>query len=129
MSEVRITTNNHARPIIEAYELTEQEREQLDWYGYDWEKIEAGEDGAQFFRYKGQLYDTNDYMRTNGNGDLKEWDGYSSDSFFSGTLVRYSDEQGYAPCHPDPVWNKGPYPMTHDPNTYGEYIVVGWFCS
>ena len=126
MSDLRIITNNHARPIIEAYELTQAERQEFDYH--DWEKIDAGEDGAQFFRYKGRLFDLGEFMPVNSDGDFKEWDGASGDSYFSGKLVRYSDDCGYAPCHPGPD-NTGLYAMTHDPNTYGEYVVAGWYCS
>lgn len=90
MSSRRIITNNHARPLIDAYELTEAERKEFDYL--DWDAIDEGEDSASFFRYKGRLYELGEFMRTNDNGDFKEWDGYSSDSFFSGTLVRYSDD-------------------------------------
>jgi hypothetical protein len=50
---------------------------------------------ASFFRYRGELYDLGEFMSTRGMPEfspLVKWDGYSSDSYFSGTLVRYVDQ-------------------------------------
>ncbi len=85
--EITIITNNVPRDLIDAWELSEKEREQFDYL--NWEAIDAGNDSAQFFRYRGDLYDLSNFMRTEGNGSFAEWDGYESDSFFSGTLIRY----------------------------------------
>lgn len=111
---IRVVTNNVPRPVIEAYELTPEERKEFDYL--DWTKIEAGEDSASFFRYKGQLYDLGEFMRdygiTKGAGlppHLANWDGYASDSFFSATVVRY--------VHGDPNYED-----------YG-YVVVGTVIS
>lgn len=82
-SAPRIITNNVPRLLIDAYELTEREREQFDYL--DWRAIDAGEDGVTFFRYRGRLYSLSEFMRT----DLAGWDGIATDSFFSGTVVRF----------------------------------------
>lgn len=52
---ITIRTNNVPRPTIDAYELTDNERKEFDYL--KWDKIDAGEDSATFFRFKGQLYD------------------------------------------------------------------------
>jgi hypothetical protein len=90
---IRIVTNHHTHPIIDGYELTIKERNQFDYI--DWAGVIEGTDSASFFRYKGQLYDLHEFETTYGIGAptaFKGWDGYASDSFFSGTLVRYTDD-------------------------------------
>lgn len=95
---MNITTDNVPRPVIDGWELTADERQEFDHL--DWPAIWRGEDSAEFFRYKGQLYDlgefTTDYGITRGSGlpdSLKGWDGYRSDSFFSALVIRWADER------------------------------------
>lgn len=95
MTDLTIICNNVPRDIVDARELTEAERADFDYL--DWKAIEAGEDSASFVRYKGELIDL---------GDLERWtiapitymqaafDAYRSDSFFSGLLFRYVEEDG-----------------------------------
>jgi len=89
---MQIVTNHKPRPVIDGYELTATEREQFDYY--DWQAIEDGTTSPQFFRYKGELYDLGEFFTTSEihTVDLTAWHGYMSDSFFSGILVRYSDD-------------------------------------
>jgi hypothetical protein len=87
MSEsMRIITNHVPRDLIDASQLTLEEQKEFDYL--DWEALEKGEDSASFFRYKGMLYDLGNFLRT----DISGWDGYSADSFFSGILVKYTDD-------------------------------------
>ena len=87
-----VKTNNVPRDIIDAWELTLREREEFDYL--DWEKIEAGEDSASFFRYRGELYDLGEFERwDNPNSPTRAgWDGFTADTYFSGIVVRYVDE-------------------------------------
>jgi hypothetical protein len=87
-----ITTNWQARDLIDASELTEEEREEFDYL--DWDKIERGEDSASFFRYKGTLYDLGEFQRvpTVSDGLYQGWDGYQSDTYFSGLLIKLTDD-------------------------------------
>jgi len=80
------------RPVVDAWELTPAERVEFDYL--DWAAIEAGSDSASFFRYRGQLYDLGEFMRWSSapEPELRKWDGYASDSFFSATVVRYVDD-------------------------------------
>jgi len=91
MDKLTIITNNVPRPIIDGWNLNEKERAEFDYI--NWKAVDEGNDSASFFRYKGELYDLNDgFMTTVGVGApeaFKEWDGYQSDSFFSGILIRY----------------------------------------
>jgi hypothetical protein len=93
---VKVITNNVPRDIIDAYELTAKERSEFDYL--DWDAIDAGNDSASFFRYRGQLYNlgefTRDYGITKDAGlpeSLSRWDGYMSESFFSAIVVRLLD--------------------------------------
>lgn len=88
MSDFRIITNNVPRDVIDAWQLTAAERERFDYL--NWPAIEDGRDSASFFRYHGELYDMGDFMRVEHVPSLDGWDGYASDSFFSGTVVRYT---------------------------------------
>ena len=98
MSELKIYTNNKPRPLFYGYELTPRERENFDYYDQD--EIES----ISFFRYKGEVYDLGEFMRLDKNSPFLGWHGYLSDSFFSGILVKFCDDDI-------------------------EMIVVGWYCS
>ena len=94
MTEVMIICNSVPRDIVDAWELSAAERADFDYL--DWTKIEAGEDSASFFRYKGEVYDLGDIpavdRRPEFESPFQSWDGILSDTFFSGILVRYCDD-------------------------------------
>lgn len=81
-----VTTNNHHRPVLQAWELTDAERAEFDYL--DWAAIEAGNDSASFFRYRGQVYDLGDFVESPPL-EVNGWDAFQSDSFFSGIVIRY----------------------------------------
>jgi len=87
-----IKTNNVPRDVIDAWELTADERERFDYL--DWAAIERGEDRASFFRYRGELHDLGEFMVWDNPASPTRgpWDGFRSDSFFSGLVVRYVDD-------------------------------------
>ena len=76
---MKITTNNQYRDILNAYDLTPSELEAFDY-------LEEG-DGS-FIRYKGRVWELGGFMQT----DLKDWDGISSDTYFSGAVIKLSQE-------------------------------------
>jgi len=87
---MKITTNNHYRMILSFFDLTEKEQNEIK---DNYDTIEE----SSFFRYRGLVYDLNEFMRVNdslnGKGQDHEmygWDGYHNDSFFSSVLVKYS---------------------------------------
>ena len=92
MSEMRIITNNVPRDIIDAWELSADEREEFDYL--DWAAIEQGNDSASFFRYRGQLYDLSEFTVWDNPASPTrgKWDGFRSDSYFSAIVVRYVDD-------------------------------------
>lgn len=54
--------------------------------------LEEGEADDGFFKFKGYWYHLSDFMTASGNPALKGWDGYASDSYFSGTLIKLSSD-------------------------------------
>jgi hypothetical protein len=98
MADIVIRTNNVPRDFVDAWELSQKERAEFDYI--DWQAIEDGRDSATFFRYKGVLYDLGEFLRLHDNGRVQmargdspfaSWDGYMSDSFFSGLVIRLVD--------------------------------------
>lgn len=91
---IRIVTNNVPRFTVDAYELTPGERAEHDYL--NWPAIDAGEDSATFVRYLGHLYYLGDFTAHYGISRkarlpdaFSGWDGYLSDSYFSGVLIRF----------------------------------------
>lgn len=80
---VTIRTNNKPRSIIYGYELTTKEKQDFDYL----DDIEL----SSFVRYKGQVYNLGEFLIITKNMPFydKGWQGYSSDSFFSGLVIKY----------------------------------------
>jgi hypothetical protein len=93
MSTVKVITNHQPRDVLYWYELSDAERKEFDYLD-----TEARQDEAQFFRYRGQVYDLGEFMRVPSGpaaqsfNDLAAWDGYASDSFYSGVVVKYVED-------------------------------------
>ena len=81
-------TNNQVRPIQYGYELPAKWRREFDYM--DDETF----DTAAFVTYKGYVYSLGDFMRTSkdSTGDLSTWDGYNSETFFSGVVIKFKDD-------------------------------------
>lgn len=96
---LRITTNHVPRTLVYGYELTSRERESAGITADD-----AGEDTehTEYVRYRGSVIPVNDFSAdwgmTRGTGlpsVFAGWDGYLSDTYFSGLVIRYvRDESG-----------------------------------
>ena len=84
MSNIKIMTNNKPRQLIYGYELSDKQKQDFDYI----EDINSHD----FVKYKNNIYDLSEFMRIENNDSLKGWEGYSSDSYFSGTLVKYIDD-------------------------------------
>ena len=80
---MQIITNNQPRQLIYGYELTDKEKSNFDYL----DDI----DNHNFVKYKGFIYDVSEFMSTYNMESLKDWDGYSSDSYFSGVLINIID--------------------------------------
>lgn len=92
--KMTIKCNNVPRDVLHWYDLTEKERKEFDYL-----ESESSQQDATFFRYKGNVYDLGEYTSMNKSvaphpqrPGWERFDGYASDSFFSGTLIRYVDD-------------------------------------
>jgi hypothetical protein len=99
----KVKTNHNYRPLISGFELSDSERAEFDY-------IENWEDDTinRFVRYRGQLYDLGEFVRitireyesgsigfshpVSLDSELAKWDGIQTDSFFSGIVVKYSED-------------------------------------
>lgn len=87
-----IKTNNHWYDLISVADLTDKEQKEFDYI--------TGDDrfSPRVVRYKGHVYDLNEFMpcSTLGPGPelegIKTWSGYQADSYFSGVVCRYSED-------------------------------------
>lgn len=91
MSTLTIKTNRHPHDILYWDELTAKEQREFDYLD-----TEQRQSNASFFRYRSNVYDLGEFMRVSEPmasncqfKGLEQWDGYASDSFFSGILVKY----------------------------------------
>lgn len=92
MSDLTIKTNRHWRNLayrsdVPAAVLADQ---------FDWLDEDDGSDG--FFAYRGRWYHVSEFMRIEANDALRDWHGYSSDSYFSGVLIRLSRDGEQVMC-------------------------------
>lgn len=108
---MKIRTNHQPRPILHPWDLQPDDLREFDYIvpheGRTWMEQEKDwmDSGAQFFRYRGQLYDLGEFVRIvppgqagggfahyDHTGDLVGWDGIATDSYFSGTVVKLVDD-------------------------------------
>jgi hypothetical protein len=87
---MEITTNNIPRDVVYGWELDDAQTEELR-KEFSYIKWEDWHD-AEFFQYKGEWYDLGEFMRTTGMESLRDWDGYHSDTYFSGIVVKYAED-------------------------------------
>jgi hypothetical protein len=87
--KITITTNHHPRELISLADLSRKEARDFDYI--------KGEDrySSRLFRYRGACYDICEFSDTrtlhHAPEEFKNWHGYQSDSYFSGVLIRYDD--------------------------------------
>ena len=82
---MNIITNNQFREYIYSNDVPESVlKDQFDWMD--------NPDEWTFIKYRGSYYTLDDFMQVDKNNEtLKGWDGVSSDSFFSGLLIKFDD--------------------------------------
>jgi hypothetical protein len=80
---MKIKTNGVPRHIIGWSDLTEREKCE-----HDYMLSKAHQESAQFVRYKGNVYSIADFVFVSENIGFPGWQGYKSDSYFSGVLIR-----------------------------------------
>lgn len=91
MSDLTIKTNRHWRNLayrsdVPAAVLADQ---------FDWLDEDDGSDG--FFQYRKRWYHLSEFMHAN-HGAFGDWEGYTSDSYFSGVLIRLSRDGEQVMC-------------------------------
>ena len=83
---VTIKTNNQWRDLVYRSDVPAGVlRDQFDHLSE--EEVSDG-----FFFYRNYWYHISDFMRIEHNEALKGWDGYSSDSYFSGVVIKLSSD-------------------------------------
>jgi hypothetical protein len=87
--DIRVITNWHVRDVLRWHDLTPFEHEEFDYLD-----PETGSD-HEFVRYRGDVIDVTD-MDGIATSELasKGWSTYASDSFFSGIVVKWFDDDG-----------------------------------
>jgi hypothetical protein len=90
---MNIKTNNQPRRLLFACEFSGSERAKLRQQ-FDWMSDEEFDSNSSFFRYKGYYYNLADFMRVHVSPDspMSGWHGYSSDSYYSGVLIKLCGE-------------------------------------
>ena len=89
-TQVEVKTNNQLRELIDFQDLPEKiQKEEFDY-------IKEGEGFVRFFKYKGEYYDSHEFMVVNHGREalpvaFKGWSGYQSETFFSGLLIKFVD--------------------------------------
>ena len=81
---LEIITNNKPRDLTYGYELSEAEKADFDYI----DDIDAHD----FVRYKGRVLDPSEFVATDPNGNFAEWAGYHSETFYSGLLIKYTND-------------------------------------
>ena len=93
---VQVITNNHTRPFVYRYEVP---KEVLEWNNHLTEENSFD----NWICYKKHWYHVSDFMSLHNSVHcpnppefMKGWDGYKSDGFSSGVLIKITDDnEGY----------------------------------
>lgn len=80
---MQIITNNQPRPLYDFYGMTKEGQDRFK----DYPDAEEG----SYFCYRGNWYSMADFMRT----ELQDWEGIETDTYFSATLIRFTDDPEY----------------------------------
>ena len=83
---VTIKTDHKWRDLVYRYDVP------ASVLASDFDYQDADEVCDGFFCYRGHWYHLDGFMSVNGNSDLADWDGYASDSYFSGVVIKLSSD-------------------------------------
>ncbi len=84
MSEIKIESIENDIEILNYYDLTSEEQNEIK---DNYETVSE----SSFFRYRGGLYDLNDFMKLDKHSEFIGWNAYHSDSFFSGVIIKLNN--------------------------------------
>jgi hypothetical protein len=90
MDKPTIKTDRKWKDFIYGYQLTEKEKNDLDYR--KWDDPEDDCRSMSFFRYHGNIYDLGEIMRLDDKTLFPGWHGYSSDTYFSGIVIKVSND-------------------------------------
>lgn len=88
-SKLKIISNNTPREIIYGYDLPVSKQKDFDYI-----KDDEDYNNHQFVKYLGHYYDIGEFMRIE-NSDLNGWHGYTSETYFSGVLIKICEDNDY----------------------------------
>jgi hypothetical protein len=86
---MKVTTNKVPRPIVLGCELSDKEKTEFDYIKRD------DLCGTSFVRYKGYVYDLDNFMIYNQEHNGIVWHGAAGDSYFSGTLLHICEDSDF----------------------------------
>lgn len=86
MSSLTIKTNNKWRNFVYRSDVPAKVLDN------QFSHLAANEFTDGFVCYRGCWYHTSDFMRVEECAEFKGWDGYASDSMFSGVLIKMSQD-------------------------------------
>ena len=84
---MEIKTNNEYQEIKYSNEVPQDVLDDYDW-------LEEEDKAIGWVNHKDTWYHTSDFMvinKTDPNQPFNDWDGYHSDSYFSGVLIKFSN--------------------------------------
>lgn len=83
---MQIITNNKPRPMLALWELPESVQKDFDY-------VMPDDGSCRFVKYKGQWLDCFDMLSIHRKqGGFSHWHAVASDTFFSGVLVRFVND-------------------------------------
>jgi len=80
-----IITNNQPRGLLYWEELTKEEQNEFGG-------VILNDEGVDFVKYKGTAYRLADFVVVPDLSAVHGWDGVISDTFFSGILVKFTED-------------------------------------
>ncbi len=84
-TKTTIKSNKQWRNFLYGYELTEKQKAEFDYI--------ADIDSHHFIKYKGRIIDPGEFISVPMDSFLDVgWHGYQADGFFSGLVIRISDD-------------------------------------
>ncbi len=98
VDNIQIFGNNQEREVLYFFQLSEKwqaiAKKDFNWIE---DSSTCTWDDMQFFIYKNQLYCMEDFMSIRNGAHptpnfMKNFDGYTNDTYFSGILIKYSEE-------------------------------------
>ena len=87
-SGVKISTNNQPRELLAFHELPEPIRQTE----FDYVTGEIEQHTPRFFQYRDWWYDSHEFLTCLSTLNLSDWHGYQPDSFFSGVVIRFTED-------------------------------------